>query len=101
MKGQNCLEDLKTWGNCNIGLEGIRLDNCQWKECVFIVVLASMNLTEYHRMAIPRDPMCGLHIVRKEHSHQAIYKFIEKADAGIPSKSITYVTIAQYFVYLN
>ena len=44
MKGQNCLEDLKTWAN--IGLEGIRLDNEQWKEGVFIVVLASMNLTE-------------------------------------------------------
>ena len=26
--------------------------------------------------------MCGLHIVRKEHSHQAIYKFIEEAEAG-------------------
>ena len=40
-------------GQLNIGLEGIRLDSCQWKEGVFIVVLASMNLTECHRMAIP------------------------------------------------
>ena len=40
-------------GQLNIGLEGIQLDSCQWKEGVFIVVLASMNLTEYHRMAIP------------------------------------------------
>ena len=56
-----CLEDLKTWSNCNIGWEGIPLDNDQWKERVFIVVLASMNLTECHRMTIPGDPMCGLH----------------------------------------
>ena len=53
MKGQNCLENLRTRGNCNIGLEDIRLDNCQWKEGVFIVCLASMNLTECHTMAIP------------------------------------------------
>ena len=26
--------------------------------------------------------MCGLHIVGKEHSHQAIYKFIEEAEAS-------------------
>ena len=72
----------KDLGQLNIGLKGIRLDNCQWKEGVFIVVLASMNLMEFHRTAIPLDPMCGLHIVGKEHSHQAIYKFIEEAEAG-------------------
>ena len=43
-----CLEDLKTWSNCNIGWEGIPLDNGQWKERIFIVVLTSMNLTECH-----------------------------------------------------
>ena len=26
--------------------------------------------------------MCGLHIAGKEHSHQAIYKFIEEAEEG-------------------
>ena len=26
--------------------------------------------------------MCGLQIVGKEHSHQAIYKFIEESEAG-------------------
>ena len=77
-----CLEDLKTWSNCNIGWEGIPLDNGQWKERVFIVVLASMNLTECHRMAIPGDPMCGLHVVRKGHCHRAIYKFVEEAETG-------------------
>ena len=77
-----CLEDLKTWSNCNIGWEGIPLDNGQWKERVFIVVLASMNLTECHRMAIPGDPMCGLHVVRKGHDHQAIYYFVEEAETG-------------------
>ena len=39
-----CLEDLKTWSNCNIGWEGIPLDNGQWKERVFIVVLAGCRL---------------------------------------------------------
>ena len=34
----------KDLGQLNIGLEGIRLDNCQWKEGVFKVVLAIMNL---------------------------------------------------------
>ena len=48
-----CLEDLKTWSNRNIGWEGIPLDNGQWEEGVFIAVLASMNLTECLRMAMP------------------------------------------------
>ena len=79
-----CLEDLKTWSNCNIGWGGggIPLDNSQRKEGVFIVVLASMNLTECHRMAIHGDSMCGLHVVRKGHGHQAIYNFIEEAEMG-------------------
>ena len=72
----------KDLGQLNIGLEGIRLDNCQWKEGVFIEVLACMNLTEWHRMAIPWDPINGLHIVGKERGHQAIYKVIEEVEAG-------------------
>ena len=59
-----------------------RAFHCQWKEVVFIVVLASMNLTECHRMAIPEDPMCGLHVVRKGYGHQANYNFIEEAETG-------------------
>ena len=77
-----CLEDLKTWSNCNIGWEGIPLDNGQWKEGVFIVVLARMNLTDCHRMAIPGDHMCGLDEVRKGHGHQAIYNFVDEAETG-------------------
>ena len=77
-----CLEDLKTWSNCNIGWEGIQLDNGQWKERLFIVVLDSMNLTECHGMAIPGDPICGLRVVRKGHGHQAIYNFVEEAERG-------------------
>ena len=75
-----CLEDLKTWSNCNIGWEGIPLDNGQWKEGVFIAVISRMNLTECHRMAIPGDTMCGRHVVRYGHEHQAIYNFIEEAE---------------------
>ena len=33
-------------------------------------------------MAIPGDPMCGLHVVRKGHGHKAIYDFIEEAETG-------------------
>ena len=39
-----CLEDLKTWSNCNFGWEGIRLDNGQWKEWVFVVVLSGHEI---------------------------------------------------------
>ena len=73
-----CLEDLKTRSNCNIDWEGIPLDNGQWKEGVFIAVISRMNLTECHRMAIPGDTMCGRHVVRYGHEHQAIYNFIER-----------------------
>ena len=77
-----CIEDIKTWTNCNHGWACTPLDNGQWKEGVFIVVLASMNLTECHTVTIPGDPMCGLHIVTKGHGHQAIYNFIEEAETG-------------------
>ena len=77
-----CLEDLKTRSSCNIGWEDIPLDNGHWKEGVFIEVLASINLTECHRMVIPGDPMCGLHVVRKGHGHLAIYNFIEEPETG-------------------
>ena len=67
-----CLEGLKTWRYYNIGWECIPLDNNQWKG-VFVAILASMNLTEWHGMAISGDPMCGLYVVRKGHSHEAVY----------------------------
>ena len=35
-----------------------------------------MDLTECHRMAIPRDPMCVLYVARKGHGHEAIYNLI-------------------------
>ena len=74
-----CLQDLKTWSNCNISWEGIPLDSSQWKEGVFVVVLASMDLTECHRMAIPGDPLRGLYVVRKGHGLVAIYKMTSRA----------------------
>ena len=79
-----CLEDLKTWSNIGGGGGGggIPLDNGQWKEGAFIIVFASMNLTECHRMALPGDPMCGLHEVRKGHDHKSIYNIIEEAQTG-------------------
>ena len=73
-----CLEDLKTRSNCNIRWDGIPLDNGEWKEGV----LASMNLMECHRMAVPGDPMCGLHVVRQWHGHEVIYNFVEEAETG-------------------
>ena len=43
-----CFEDLKTWSNCNIGLEGIALER--------------MSIYSSH-CQIPGDPLCGLHIL--------------------------------------
>ena len=37
------------------------------------MILTSMNLTECHGMAISGDPMCRLYVVRKGHSHEAVY----------------------------
>ena len=77
-----CLEDLKTWRDYNIGWECIPLDNSQWKEGVFVAILTSMNLTECHGMAISGDPLCGLGVVRKGHSHKAVYDFVEETETG-------------------
>ena len=75
-----CIEDLKTWRDCNIGWECIPLDNSQWKEGLFVVILASMNLTECHRVVISGNPMCGMYVVGKGHSHEAVYDFVEETE---------------------
>ena len=77
-----CLEDLKTWRYYNIGCERIQLDNSQWKEGVFVAILTRMDLTECRGMAISGDPMCGLYVVRKGHSHEAVYDFVEETETG-------------------
>ena len=41
-----------------------------------------MNLMECHGMAISGDPMCGLYVVRKGHSHEAVYDFVEETETG-------------------
>ena len=46
----------------------------------FVIVIDSIDLTECHRMAIPRDPMCGLYVVRTVHGHEAIYNLVEEID---------------------
>ena len=33
-------------------------------------------------MAIPGDPMCGLHVVRNGHGHEVIYNFVVEAGTG-------------------
>ena len=53
-----------------------------WEEGVFVAILTSMNLTECHGMAISGDPMCGLYVVRKGHSHEAVYNFVEETETG-------------------
>ena len=77
-----CLNDRKTWSNSNIGWEGIPLDNGQWKEGEFRVVLVSINLAECHRVEIPGVPMFGLYVVRKVHGHKAIYNCVDEAETG-------------------
>ena len=77
-----CLEDLKTWRYYNIGWECIPLDNSQCKEGVFVAILTSMNLTKCHGMAISGDPMSGLYVFKKGHSHEAVYNFVEETETG-------------------
>ena len=77
-----CLEDLKTWRDYNIGWESIPRDNSQWNEGVFVLILASMNLTERHRVAKSGNPMRGLYVVGKGHSHESVYNFVEETETG-------------------
>ena len=77
-----CLRDLKTWRDYSIGWESIPLDNSKWKEGVFVVILASMNLTECHRVAKSENPMCWLYVVGKGHSHEAVSNFVEETEMG-------------------
>ena len=49
---------------------------------VFVAILTSINLTECQEMAISGDPMCGLYVVRKGHSHEAVYGFVEETETG-------------------
>ena len=44
-----------------------------------------MDWTECHRVAIPGDYMCGLHVIRKERSHGTIYNFVKETDTGYRS----------------
>ena len=46
------------------------------------MLYAKMDFTECHKMAIPRDPMCGLYVIRKEHGHQTIYNFVKETETG-------------------
>ena len=48
---------LKTWRDYSIDWKCIPLDNSQWKERIFVVILASMNLMECHRVVISENPM--------------------------------------------
>ena len=41
-----------------------------------------MNLTECHRVAMSGNPMCGLYVVGKGHSHEAVYDFVEENETG-------------------
>ena len=49
-----------------------------------------MDLTECHRIAIPRDPMCGLYVVRKWHGHEAIYNIVEES---VPRNGAQFVSL--------
>ena len=46
------------------------------------MILNRMDLSEYYGMAISGDPMCGLYVVRKGHSHEAVYDFVEETETG-------------------
>ena len=53
------------------------MDSRQWKEGVFVVVLASMDLRECHRVATPGDFMFRQYVIRKGHGHEAIYNIVK------------------------
>ena len=55
--------------SCIIGFEGIPLYDCQWKVGVLVIVLASMDLPESHRVAKSGDPMIGLYVVWDGYSY--------------------------------
>ena len=74
----SCLE----WRNYNTFWEGIPLHNSQRKEGVFIGILASVNLTKCHWMAVPGYPMSGLGILGKGHGHEAIPNFVKETETG-------------------
>ena len=41
-----------------------------------------MDLTECHRMEIPRDPMCGLYVIKNGHGYEAIYNLVKETETG-------------------
>ena len=73
-------EQVKSWRKHNIFWKGIPLDNSQGKAGIFIGILASVNLTECHRMAISGYPMGGV-----RDGNYAIYNFIEETETGLIS----------------
>ena len=59
------LKDLKALRACNRLWEGIPLDYSQGKERVFVIVSRSGDLPKGHRMAVSRDSIAVLYIIRE------------------------------------
>ena len=76
------LKTSRLGGTTTLPGSAFQLDNSQCKEGVFVVILASMNLTACHRVAKYGNPMCGLYVVGKGHSHEAVYNFVEETETG-------------------
>ena len=72
--------------------EGIPWDSSQWKRGVFVVVFASTDLIWRN---VPRDPMCGLYIIRKGHDHEAIYNFVKETETCY----ILFVNCSRYLLH--
>ena len=68
--------------SCNISWYGIPLNNSQRKEGILIWILASVNLTECHGMAISGYPMSGLDDIGKGHGLEAFYYFVKETETG-------------------
>ena len=56
--------------------------NSQRKEGIFIGILASVNLTKCHWMAVPGYHISGLDILGKGHGHYAIHNFVKEIETG-------------------
>ena len=61
----------------NIFREGVPLDDGQWKEGIFVVVLTSVYLPKAHGVASGRSNY-KLYMMGEGHGHVAIKKFIEE-----------------------
>ena len=58
----------------------IPLDKSQRKEGILTGILASVNLSECHEVAISGYPISGLDVIGKGHGHDAVYYNVKETE---------------------